>query len=124
MLHLLFFFTEALKHQIDKSEKNQKSVTLKDIYDDLLATIKKSKYSENIPKPQMKCNSEVQEIPLFRYKTLLEKRKITKKVFSVLLVKSAIDFPIKDYDFGVPLGLWLLKSYFNLQGTKTKRSSV
>ena len=114
-----FFFTEALKHQIDKSEKNQKSVTLKDIYDDLLATIKKSKYSENIPKPQMKCNSEVQEIPLFRYKTLLEKRKITKKVFSVLLVKSAIDFPIKDYDFGVPLGLWLLKSYFNLQGTKT-----
>ena len=43
----------------------------------------------------MKCNSEVQEIPLFRYKTLLEKRKITKKVFSVLLVKSAIDFPIK-----------------------------
>lgn len=67
----------------------------------------------------MKCNSEVQEIPLFRYKTLLEKRKITKKVFSVLLVKSAIDFPIKDYDFGVPLGLWLLKSYFNLQGTKT-----
>lgn len=114
-----FFFTEALKHQIVKAEKNQKSVTLKDIYDDLLATIKKSKYSENIPKPQMKCNSEVQRIPLFRYKTLLEKRKITKKVFSVLLVKSAIDFPIKDYDFGVPLGLWLLKSYFNLQGTKT-----
>ena len=34
------------------------------------------------------------------------------EVLRVLLVKSAIKYPIKDDgDFGIPLGLWLLKSY-------------
>lgn len=45
-----FFFTEALKHQIDKSEKNQKSVTLKDIYDDLIGDYKKIKVFRKYPK--------------------------------------------------------------------------
>ena len=38
--------------------------------------------------------------------------KSTVPILKVLLVKSAIDYPIKvDGDFGIPLGLWLLKSY-------------
>lgn len=39
-------------------------------------------------------------------------REHTNKALKVLLVKSAIRYPIKgDGDFGVPLGLWLLKSF-------------
>lgn len=35
---------------------------------------------------------------------------------SVLLVKTAVDHPIKPPDFGVPLGLWSLKSYLKVYG--------
>ncbi len=35
---------------------------------------------------------------------------------NVLLVKTAIDHPIKNDDFGVPLGLWMLKGYLSTTG--------
>lgn len=35
---------------------------------------------------------------------------------NVLLVKTAIDHPIKQDDFGVPLGLWMLKGYLSTTG--------
>lgn len=34
----------------------------------------------------------------------------------LLLVKTNIDFYVKNHDFGIPLGLWVLKSYFELRG--------
>lgn len=36
----------------------------------------------------------------------------------VLLVKTAIPYPIKDFDFGVPLGLWVLRSYLRREGVE------
>lgn len=113
-----FFFTKALKNQLERAERNKGNVTLKGIYGDLLSMIKKSQYSAYIPNPQLKCTSEIQDVPLFTYRDSVANKSDRNREFSLLLVKSAIDFPIKDYDFGVPLGLWLLKSYFNLQGTK------
>lgn len=113
-----FFLTDALKNQLEKAERNKRNVTLKGIYNDLISMIKKSQNSSYIPNPQLKCTSEIQDIPLFTYRDSVANRSTRNREFSLLLVKSAIDFPIKDYDFGVPLGLWLLKSYFDLQGTK------
>lgn len=62
-----------------------------------------------------------QIIPNIRYnivdKTSLAQGRTTNTL-KVLLVKSSICYPIKDDgDFGVPLGLWLLKSY--IQRTTT-----
>lgn len=37
-------------------------------------------------------------------------------VLNVLLVKTSIDHPIKQDDFGVPLGLWMLKGYLSTTG--------
>jgi radical SAM superfamily enzyme YgiQ (UPF0313 family) len=34
----------------------------------------------------------------------------------VIIVKCAIKYPIKDYDFGVPLGPWALRSYLRREG--------
>lgn len=38
----------------------------------------------------------------------------------VLLVKTAIDHPIKYDDFGVPMGLWMLKGYISVTGRNIK----
>lgn len=44
-------------------------------------------------------------------KYVLEESDDYNDTLNVLFVKSAIDHPIKFEDFGVPLGLWLLKDY-------------
>lgn len=38
----------------------------------------------------------------------------------VLLVKSAINYPIKYDDFGIPLGLWMLKGHLSTSGLSVK----
>lgn len=42
--------------------------------------------------------------------------KDNSKTLKVLLVKSAIEHPVKLDDFGIPLGLWVLKDYIEKYG--------
>ncbi len=54
-------------------------------------------------------NEKIQELSQIR-KSIINKAKSAK----VLLVKTAIMYPTKDNDFGIPLGLWVLKNYLLL----------
>lgn len=76
------------------------------------------------------CKTEIQQkdglsnIPIFLIRNNRTRKEQTIQfgeyfdttVLNVLLVKTAIDHPIKQDDFGVPLGLWMLKGYLSTTG--------
>ena len=85
-------------------------------FSDVYAELKKKLSSQNPTIASTGLIADVGNIPNNYYKrpgcSLLFNRGTTEAILKVLLVKSVIDYPIKvDGDFGVPLGLWLLKSY-------------
>lgn len=80
---------------------------------------------------EIQSKGEINKANIF--KRCIENNKISKndKIFSfsdyfniielkVLLVKSAIKYPIKYDDFGVPLGLWMLKDHLSTTGLSLK----
>lgn len=106
-------FTACFASILTKGIENQKYYfTFSDVYEEL----KKKLPSQNPTIASTGLSGDFGNIPNNYYKTcgrpLLFNNESTGIILKVLLVKSAIDYPIKaDGDFGVPLGLWLLKSY-------------
>jgi len=76
---------------------------------------KGSIYDEKIFKLCIENNSNVKSDKIF---SLSDYFSITE--LKVLLVKSSIKYPIKYDDFGVPLGLWMLKGYLSTSGLSLK----
>ena len=72
----------------------------------------------------IQCRSELSDSPIFNIQgdrsrtqnTFQFREHFDLCVLNVLLVKTAIDHPIKQDDFGVPLGLWMLKGYLSTTG--------
>lgn len=76
-------------------------------------------------KCEIQCKNDFCNFPLFHVKGGKESVSAQNFRFSnfikmeelnVLLIKTAIDHPIKQDDFGVPLGLWMLKGYLSTTG--------
>lgn len=114
-----FYFAEALSHGINNG---QVFLSLSDIKKEIERLISMSDFKESLDNPKIKSVNNLCDVPIFKNKiTFILPNSVAfnntnSSPLKVLLVKTAIDFPIKDYDFGVPLGLWLLKSYIQLQG--------
>lgn len=110
-----YCFTKVLKMGIGNGKK---TISLIEMYREISTMIETSEYSGYLDLPQIKSINGLDSIPLFKNEKspMFWEPGTSHEPIKVLLVKTAIDFPIKDYDFGVPLGLWLLKSYITLQG--------
>lgn len=114
-----FFFAETLKNGINNGGVR---FSLSDVKKEIERLISISEYKESLDTPRIKSVNNLCYLPIFQNKgTFILPNSVAvnntdSSSLKVLLVKTAIDFPIKDYDFGVPLGLWLLKSYIQLQG--------
>lgn len=76
-------------------------------------------------KCEIQCKNNLGNLPLFNIKNNINMTPQKAFRFSdffkmtqlnVLLVKTAIKHPIKQDDFGVPLGLWMLKGYLSTTG--------
>lgn len=104
-----FFFFKTLQEGIANEFKR---LSLKEIYSQVKSNLKK--YNYNLPVVEQKGELfNVQIWENLRYRDV-ENEYIPEKTAStlnVLLVKSAIYHPIKYDDFGIPLGLWVLKDY-------------
>ena len=110
-----YYFAKVLKSGV---ENGKKTISLIELHKEICAMIETSEYNNYLDLPQIKSKNGLDSIPLFKNErfSMIWKPRQSQEPIKVLLVKTAIDFPIKDYDFGVPLGLWLLKSYISLQG--------
>lgn len=112
-------FTACFASIITNGIENQRDYfTFADIYKEL----KEKLSSQNPTIASTGLSADFGNIPNNYYKTagtsLIFNTENIGAILKVLFVKSAIDHPIKaDGDFGVPLGLWLLKSY--IQRTST-----
>ena len=103
--------------------------SIQQIYDHVKKYLEKE---ENYPSTcEIQSKGGINETKIF--KRCIENNKISQneKIFSfsdyfsiielkVLLVKSAIKYPIKYDDFGVPLGLWMLKDHLSTTGLSLK----
>lgn len=65
----------------------------------------------NLPLFYIKGEREVELTQNFRFSYFFKMEEL-----NVLLIKTSIDHPIKQDDFGVPLGLWMLKGYLSTTG--------
>lgn len=97
-------------------------ISLEEIYTELCRKIKNTDDLTQVSLPQLKSKNKFAQIRFFKNRVSESLNRIipAERKLKVLLVKTAIDFPIKNYDFGVPMGLWLLKSYVELQGINAK----
>jgi len=72
---------------------------------------------QSIESPSSIEIKEVEEAPVFEAIPFkLPKFDETLPPYKVLLVKTAIEHPIREEDFGVPMGLYVLKDYLNTTG--------
>lgn len=97
------------------------SVSISEIYNIIKGILDKTNY---VSKTIMQARGNLDKMPLFTIKQSTDINiynfnfssyfKVEK--LNVLLVKTAIEHPIKYDDFGVPLGLWMLKGYLSTTG--------
>lgn len=104
-----YYFFETLKNGIDNELK---WISFQEIYGE----VKKKLKNHNIEIPSVEQKGELFNVALWeniKYRDMNEENneEYEKGKLKVLLVKGMIDHPIKHEDFGVPLGLWLLKGY-------------
>ncbi len=111
--YLLFsyYFFNMLKEGILNERRR---ISFAEIY----SSVKKKFQKKGIQLPVPETKGDLYQVGLWeniKYRKFSE-RNVHKKdenKLKVLLVKSAIEHPIKFDDFGVPLGLWLLKGYID-----------
>lgn len=104
-----YYFFECLKNGIDNELK---WISFQEIYRE----VKKQLNKINIEIPSVEQKGELFNVALWeniKYRGMNEEsnENYEKGKLKVLLVKGMIEHPIKFDDFGVPLGLWLLKGY-------------
>lgn len=99
------------------------TLSIKEIYE--VISEKLNGIREYNTKCEIQCKNDLGNTPLFTIKNVEEHVSTQTFKFSnyfemtklnVLLVKTAIKNPIKQDDFGVPLGLWMLKGYLSTTG--------
>ena len=104
-----YYFFKTLQEGV---ENQFKRVSFKELYDNVKIHFKK-KHIE-LPPPDQK--GELFNVAIWEN---LKYRNVgngyipeeAENTLNVLLIKSAIEHPIKFDDFGIPLGLWVLKDY-------------
>lgn len=104
-----YYFFEILKNGIDNELK---WISFQEIHKE----VKKQLKILNIEIPSVEQKGELFNVALWenvKYRGMSEEssEEYEKGKLKVLLVKGMIEHPIKFDDFGVPLGLWLLKGY-------------
>lgn len=116
----------AFTYFFSKVCKNNDTISLADLFQEVKQNLVEYNdlHKADLPVPQIKsvnnlgkalvCINEKSGFNIDKYSDKFSL--YTSEPLKVLLVKTAISNPIKDYDFGVPLGLWLLKSYIDIQG--------
>lgn len=110
-LPFTYYFFDTLK----KGIKNEfRRISFAEIID----VVKKKMSEKGIKIPVRECKGDLDKVAIWenlKYRTLNNKnsRIMKDNILRVLLVKSTIAHPIKHDDFGVPLGLWLLKGYID-----------
>lgn len=93
-------------------------ISFKDIYNE----IKKNLKDLDLELPIVDQKGELFSVAIWenlKYRDVYSKSDIQENkedTLNVLLVKSSIEHPIKFDDFGVPLGLWVLKDYIDKYG--------
>lgn len=111
--YLLFsyYFFNVLKEGI---ANECKMISFAEIY----SLVKEKLQKRDVQLPVFETKGDLYQVGLWeniKYRKLSERSvdKNNENQLKVLLVKSAIEHPIKFDDFGVPLGLWLLKGYID-----------
>lgn len=127
-----YYFSQCLLDFLKKSRNAWDTLSIKQLYN--LVQCKLKPY-ENYPhKCSIQDKSDFGDYPLFRltFKDMSQTNSTNAFHFSdyfydedfiplkVLLVKTSIKYPIKYDDFGVPLGLWMLKGYLSTTGLNLK----
>ncbi len=108
-----YYFSTALQCLLERPG----DFTLSEVMERTTELINHADSSYGIPLPKMKSiNDMPNKIKINGYESKTDLTKSNDHKLKVLLVKTVIDYPINNYDFGVPLGLWLLKSYMFIQG--------
>lgn len=108
-----YYFSIALKNLLEQTS----DFTLLNVMEQTTKLIKKADPSYGIPLPKLNSSNDLHNMIKMNGKPKTDFTiNSNEHKLKVLLVKSAIDYPINNYDFGVPLGLWLLKSYMFIQG--------
>lgn len=116
-----YTFTEVL---LLGSKLDKEFLSIADIM-----TILKEKYEERTDKTlTIGRKQDLDKMNIFKNMNYVKRKKeekkheleeirnkmVRKKQWKVLLVKTAIEHPTRGNDFGVPLGLWVLKNYITL----------
>jgi len=108
-------FSSLLITTLENGLNNGKpTITLSDLYSNIVTESRKA----NFPIPKIKTSIDVVTFHI-SYNTFINKdipQKKISKLKKLLLVKTASKFPVKNFDFGVPLGLFVLKSYLRRYG--------
>lgn len=117
-----YYFSEILSNGVCDGKRH---LSFSDIQNEFLKKIE----GTDIPKPRIKTTDQMDQYPIFENLAYNEHSNLSDSLsdffylqksmsipLKVLLVKTRIKYSVKNYDFGVPLGLWLLKSYIELQG--------
>lgn len=104
-----YYFFKTLQEGV---ENEFKRVSFKEVYDNVKCYFEQ----KHIKLPIAEQKGELYNVAIWenlKYRNV-ENGYIPEEVentLNVLLVKSAIEHPIKFDDFGIPLGLWILKDY-------------
>lgn len=121
-----YYFANALLGTDDFSEND---FSIQQVYDYVKKQLDKNpKY---LSQSMIQTRGKINIAKIFKHYTYLSDTAKNEKRFSfsdyfsiielkVLLVKTAISYPIKYDDFGVPLGLWMLKGHLSTSGLSLK----
>ena len=91
-------------------------------FENLYLYVKTQLEKHNLILPPVTQKGELYKLPIWKNQafkgitTNYMAEKDNSKTLKVVLVKSAIEHPIKLDDFGIPLGLWVLKDYIEKYG--------
>ena len=121
-----YYFAKIL---LDTDTTIESNFSIQEIYDRIQEKLKK--HPDYPAKCAIQSKGNIKDTKLFKIYVEKLHDLNKKKVFSfsdyfsitelkVLLVKSAIQYPIKYDDFGVPLGLWMLKGHLSTSGLSLK----
>lgn len=117
-----YCFAEALAKGIDSKREK---ITLKEIIDKVrplyskltgaeLQFLSKQGFDSDKLIPNAHYLREIGSKKKQKLSSIREKIRTRIKPIKLLLVKTTINYPTRDNDFGIPLGLWVLKNYLVL----------